>query len=618
MKAPSAQFEKLRQLARAFGIGLKPPPNLNIAEWSDMYRQLPRKSSSEYGKWRTSRFPFHEEIMIELSPQSKAQEVSVMKGSQVGCTELSINRILYNMHYNPLPHLYIQKTVEAVTRFSKQRLGPSIDVMPVIKNKLGTARGKDASDTLLIKSYPGGIFIMGGANSAASLRSMPIGAVDLDEWDSFESDIDEEGDPAELALRRTANFPRRKNFFLSSPGLKETSKIEPKFLSGDQRWYNVPCPHCKAMAPVLWKNIKWENNDPTTAHLLCESCGTLIEEKYKTWMFAKINGARWIKNNPYGDHPSFHLSALYSPLGFYSWAEAVKLFLKATKTNDRELLKVFVNTVLGETFSEATQSLSANQFIARCEQYSPQSIPEEALVILAGADVQANRIEVEVIAFGKGQENWSIDYKIIMGDTEQDDVWMQLDGILNSVYRREDGRQMNIVMSMIDSGFRANKVYKFCKFREHRMVYPIKGVSGWGKGLVVRPKNKIDAGVYLFQVYTDEMKTKLYSQLELNVAGPRYCHFPRNDVYNENYFKMLTAEHLETRIERGSRKLEWKLTKGRRNEALDCRVYAMTALQILNPDFDAIEATGGLLVRQEGLAQQQRSASPRMVSAGVS
>lgn len=612
------EVNPIEDICRAFAQGLRPPPDRTLAEWSDEKRILPRKSSSEHGRWRTSRFPFLKEIMWELSPQSLAKEICVMKGSQVGCTEIALNRILYNIDYNPVPHLYIQKTVDAVNRFSKQRLGPSLDAMPDLAEKLGTARGKDASDTILLKSYPGGILILGGANSAASLRSMPIAHLDLDEWDSFDSDIDEEGDPAELAIRRTANFPRRKIFYLSSPGMKETSKIEPKYLDGDQRRYHIPCPHCKDLFVLEWSLLKWDHDKPETTQCVCPNCGCFIEEKNKTWMFAEENGARWIAQNPEGRFPSFHLSALYSPLGFFSWSQAADLFLRATRNGDRELLKVFINTVLGETFSESSEVTNPIGFLTRREDYGAE-IPEGALVLIAGTDIQKNRIECEVVGFGRGQESWSIEYRTFMGDTEQNDVWLQLDGFLNKIYTHASGRQMNICLAMVDTGFKTAKGYAFCKYREHRMVYPVKGVAGWGHGLLNKPTRKNEHGVFLFQAYVDELKSKFYAQLRVDNAGPGYCHFPQKEEYDEKYFKMLTAEQMQPRIIRGFRKLEWILPKGRRNEALDCRVYAIAGLTIINPDFDAIESTTGILVRGAVGQPQQitRTSGSRQLSRGV-
>jgi phage terminase large subunit GpA-like protein len=606
--------EGVFNLRTAFANAFEPPPELTITEWADDRRKLPRVSSSEHGQWRTSRFPFLKQIMDDLSPQSPHQEVVVMKGAQLGFTEVAMNMMLYNVDYHPCPMLYVQKTLGAVEKFSKQRFGPSVEAMPTITETLGSQKGRDSSNTMLLKSWPGGIIIMGGANSASSLRSMPIEVLILDEWDSFEQDIQSEGDPAELAIRRTANFPRRKVFYLSTPVLKELSRIEPAFEAGTQCWYEVPCPECGKLQRIMWKNIKFEHTESTvhSCWLECQHCQKPILEKHKTWMLDPENGARWVARNPEARYPSYHLSSLYSPLGFYSWTDAVELFLRATMLNDKDLLKVFVNTVLGEPWSEKARTVAAAGLMKRREEYKAL-VPDGVKVLTAGVDVQDDRIEVEVVGWGRRRETWSIDYAVFRGDTESVFVWEQLDDFLRMTWEHERGMPVNLSCVMIDSGHRARVVYNFCRLREHRNVFPIKGVTGWGKGYINRPTKRNKDKVYLFNVYPDEVKDAVYSLLRIEEPGPGYCHFPLRPEYAEDYFKMLTAERLVSRRVRGFTRLEWELPKGHRNEALDCRVYAMAGLNVLNPNFDVIDQKGGVMSLTKGRARKRG----RVISQGV-
>lgn len=577
-----------------FARAIKPPPELMIDEWSDNFRILPKTASAEHGRWRTDRFPFLREIMRELSPQSSTQEVVVMKGAQLGFTELALNLMLYSVDYHPTPILYIQKTIDAVERFSKQRFSPSVKLMPSILEKIG--EGRESSNTIRVKVFPGGIIIMGGANSSASLRSMPIEICIIDEWDSFDADIEEEGDPAELAIRRTSNFPRRKIYKVSTPAIKETSKIETAYEMGDQRKYYVPCPFCGHKQVIEWANIKYKNSsgqvDLKNIYLECVKCKAHISERYKTQMLA---GGEWRKHNPESDIASFHISALYSPVGFYSWKDAVKLWLKAERNFSKELLKVFINTVLGETFSESGKSVTGSILENRKEHYFAE-VPSGVLCLTAGVDLQLDRIELEVLGHGKNQETWSIDYQIFRGDPEQPAVWNELDRYLMRTWKHENGMQMSLSCVAIDSGNMARIVYNFCRYREARRIFPIKGKNGWGNGYLKRPRTRLkDGNIWLFIGYVDEIKSKVYSQLAIDEPGPGYCHFPDNypDRFDETYFKQLTSERLVTDKSRvGKAKLVWKIGEGRRNEALDCRVYALLALNIIQPYFDIMERTG--------------------------
>lgn len=604
-------------LLLAFSEGIRPQKELTVTEYSDKYRVLPRGGSSEWGRWRTSRFPYLQEIMDAVSPQFRDKLIVVMKGSQVGLTETALNVMFHKVKLFPGPLLYVQKTLDAIDRFIRQRFDKAVKAMPEIR-KLLNRKKKGEGNTKKLKSYPGGILIFGGANSASSLRSMPIEVLILDEEDSYDADIQEEGSPIDLAVARTRNFPRRKVFRLSSPGIKETSTIEPAFLAGDQRYYNVPCPHCGNLDYIRWENIKWENDDPSTAALLCEKCGVLIEERYKVWMFAKENGAKWIPKNPNGAYRSYHLSGLYSPLGFFSWSEAVAMWLEAEKEFSRAKLKVFINTVLGETFTEKGKMVRPGWLESRKEPY-PADVPRGGLILGAGFDVQESRIEGEVIAVGAGEECWSIDYPVFIGDTALPHVWAELDEYLKKTWRHESGALMGLSITCIDSGHRAEQVYKFCLAHEAQRVFPVKGNDGWGKGFIERPLKRNKHGVFLFHAYVDEIKSKIYSQLQIENPGPGYQHFPDKALYDKKYFGMLTAEQLLPVKVSGRTKLKWDLPAGRRNEALDARCYAVAALHILGPTLSLVEQGkffAGL--NMQSLVARRKKKGRRVLSRGIS
>ena len=609
--------DKILDLKVCFAQGLLPPDDLMLSEWSDRYRVLPRISSSEEGAWRTSRFPFLKEIMDELSPCSSRQQVVVMKGAQLGFTEVAVNWMMYTIDQDPAPLLYVQKTIDTVKKFSKQRLQPSIDACARTRDKITPSKevgqnNDQAGNTLQIKNFPGGIIILGGANSAAGLRSMPIERLILDEEESYDADIEDEGSPSDIAIRRTANFPRRKIFRLSTPAIRETSRIEPLYEEGDQRKYYVPCPFCGFKQVIYWRNLKYEKTEsgsPKNIRLVCEHCKEGIPERYKTQM---LEHGEWVAEFPGREIASFFLSSLYSPLGFFSWADAIKMWIKANKEFDKNLLKVFVNTVLAETWTESQKTIHTVGLMERREEYMAE-VPASALVLTAGVDVQEAMIAVEVVAWGKGQESWSIEYTTFMGDTEMSFVWDQLANYLQKTWVHENGSPVNIAVTAIDSGHRARVVYNFCRLREFLRVFPIKGRFGWGLGLIKRPKTRNQDGVYLFLAHVDEIKSKVYSQLMVEKPGAGFCHFPLRAEYNEDYFKGLTAERMITRRSHGQRMLQWELPAGRRNEPLDCRGYAITALNILNPNFDLLDTVGPLHVRSKPMGKRR----PRVLSHGV-
>jgi len=363
---------------------------------------------------------------------------------------------------------------------------------------------------------------------------------------------------------------------------------------------------------IRWSSIRWDNDDPDTTRMICEGCKADIPERFKTQMLE--NGV-WVPEKPGREIASFHVSSLYSPIGFYSWRDAVKDWIKAHKEMDKAMLKVFINTVLGESWAEGGRSIEGMGLTARREDYGAGvEVPQGGLVLTCGVDVQDDRIEAEVVAFGKAQENWSVEYVVFQGDTEMGFVWDQLDAFLQKTWAHENGSRVNLAVTAIDSGHRARVVYNFCKSREFRRVFPAKGFYGWGKGLISRPKKRNGDGVYLFQTYPDELKSKIYSQLVIDKPGPGFCHFPLRPEYDTSYFRMLTAERLITKRIHGQRSLQWELPSGRRNEALDCRGLAIAALNILNPNFELLDVAGPLVARN---VPKPTRKGPRVLSRGA-
>ena len=156
------------------------------------------------------------------------------------------------------------------------------------------------------------------ANSAAALRSTPCRYLFLDEIDAYPADVDQEGDPVALAIARTVTFRgRRRIFVVSTPTVAGVSRVEAAYAEGDQRRYEVHCVHCNAAAPIEWRNVRWPEGRRAEAHLVCETCGGIMEERDKPRLLA---GGAWRATAPGdGRTASFHISALYSP--FVTWAE---------------------------------------------------------------------------------------------------------------------------------------------------------------------------------------------------------------------------------------------------------------------------------------------------------
>jgi phage terminase large subunit GpA-like protein len=568
---------------------IRPDPLLTVSEWSDRHRMLSQRASAEPGHWRTDRTPYLREIMDCLSATSAVEKVVFMKGAQVGGTEAGNNWLGYVIDIAPGPMLMVQPTVEMAKRNSKTRIAPLIEESPRLREKVRDPRSRDSGNSLLAKEFPAGVVAMAGANSAAGLRSMPVRYLFLDEPDAYPGDVDGEGDPCSLAEARTRTFSRRKIFYVSTPTLAGRSRIEREFLDGDMRFFNVPCPHCGALQPLVWEQMRWEENRPETVRYQCIHCEEAFEEHHKSKI---LQAGRWVPQNPEGKWRSYHISSLYSPLGWFSWPECVEASLKARRTD--EAMRVFQNTILGLTYADTGEAPDWELLYGRREGYPLGQAPAEVAFITAGVDVQKDRLELEVVGWGPSLESWSLDYRVLHGDTAGDEVWAELSRVVQQEYPREDGLALPIRMVAIDTGYRTQEVYRWVQGQNAQRVMAIKGRDQ--QSTIISPPSTVEVtirgkrmrgGVKVWPVGVSVAKSELYGWLRRKLPENLddglpfgWCHFPQHP---EEYFKQLTAESLVSRVVRGYQKYQWEKTRDR-NEALDCRIYARAACMAVGAD----------------------------------
>ena len=315
-----------------------PPPRLKVSEWADKFRKLSPESSAEPGQWRTSRAEYQRGIMDAVNDPAVV-EVVIMSSAQTGKTESLNNIVAYYITQDPSPMLLLQPTLEMSEAYSKDRLAPMVRDCPNLLDKIGDPRSRKTDNTLLHKTFPGGHITLAGANSPASLASRPVRIVLCDEVDRYPASAGTEGDPVNLAKKRTVTFWNRKLLLTSTPTVKGSSRIEQAFLASDQRRYFVDCPHCQHEQVLVWAGVKWED-DPKAAWYECGNCNRPINNGQKLEM---IRGGRWKATAEFKGVAGFHLNELYSP--WRTFGDVAGDFLKA-KDNPQQL-KVWVNTSLG-------------------------------------------------------------------------------------------------------------------------------------------------------------------------------------------------------------------------------------------------------------------------------
>jgi phage terminase large subunit GpA-like protein len=599
-----------------YGVGrehIVPMEDLTVSEWADENRLLSSRAAAEPGPWRTDRTPYLREIMDALSADSPYEWVVFMKGAQVGGTEAGLNWLGYVIDRSPAPTMLVWPTEQDIKSNVRVRMDPFFESTPCVGRKIGDAQGpKDGANNTFLKEFPGGFLAFAASNSTASLRSKPVCNLMLDEVDEYPGNANQQGDPVTLAEARTRTFGgRRKILAISTPTVQGASRIERLYETTDMRRYYVPCPFCGVYQVLVWEQMRHEQGRPDIAWYECAHCAGKIENHHKVDMLPR---GEWRpeKEASMPRRIGFHLSALYSPVGMLSWSTCMSDYHEAL--GDAQKLRAWTNTVLGESYAEKGERPDWERLYYRRGGYELGTVPDGVLIITAGIDVQKDRIEVEVVGWGRGKTSWSIDYRVFPGDTADlhGEAWNGLRDLMSASYPHPTGVLMPIQCAAIDSGYATTTVYNWAREYNAPKVVVVKGEDSRQQpvgqpghvDVTLASGRRVRRALKRYPVGVSLLKHELYGWLRMDKPEgsqppPGYLHFPE---YGEEYFKQLTAETYVVHEKRGSHRQrgEWKKTR-ERNEALDCRIYARAAAAILRidmfrgPDWDRLELAIGAI-----------------------
>lgn len=569
---------------------VRPKAKLTVSEWADTHRVLSAEGSSEKGPWKTSRTPYLREIMDCLSVDSPDELVAFMKPSQVGGTEAGSNWIGYIMHHAGGPCAVVMPTERSLNDWVSQKFDPMAQDTPAIAEALAKRSNRSSDNNSQRKKFTGGMLYLKTAGSTAELKSTSLRYAlpdELDEWDWTTT----QGDPLGLLRVRLTTYPDRKLFAPSTPTMKDASRIEELFLGGDQRHYQVACPHCGELQHLKWSNLRWQKDlaNPRrllAVHYYCEHNGCQIEEHHKTDMLREHGyggKARWVPDAPDAPYKSYHLNSLYSPIGLgLTWMELAYEWIEAQ--DDPAKMMRFVNTRLGETFADRSHDIKPNALIARAEPYALRTLPLGCLVLTAGVDTQDDRLEIQILGHGRDEKTWTIDYHVIPGNPADDKPWDALADYLSAKFINRFGTELRIESVAVDTGgHHTHAVYNFVRTASSKGVVraiAIKGASTTGRSILGKPSLQdvnrrgltMKRGVALYTIGTDTAKHLIYNRLNGDKdkdPSERKVHF--STELEPSFYDQLVAETFNPRKNR------WELKKGKRNEVLDTYVYAIAA-----------------------------------------
>lgn len=579
-----------QKLWQAIFAAIPPMPSLLVSEWAEKHRFLSAESSSEPGKFKCERIPYQREAMDAPLDES-VEETVLWWAAQTGKSETMNNVTGFFMHGDPASILMVQPTIDLVEAYSMERIAPMIRDTPALRKIVRDPRSRSAGNTTKFKKYPGGNLAMVGANAPGGLAGRPRRVILQDEIDRFPASAGTEGDPCALADKRAETFPDAIRVKTSTATIKGKSKIEARYEQSDKRQWFVKCPKCRHEFVLLWEHVQWPDGKPEEAYLQCPDteCKAKLNDADR---IAMVRGGRWKATAPFKGVRGFWLNGLNTLFRHHRGYrnrlhEFVSDFLKA-KDGGAETMKVWINTFLAETYEEEAEKLDGTQILNRLEDYAPDEMPEEVLILTASVDVHRMFVQCDVVGWGLAEESWGITHKQFDGDTERDEVWAKLDEFLLTEFTRSDGVKMKLSRVFVDMGYRDKRVLAFCAPRIGRGVYPCKGIRREGIQipplLPAKPNKNNKARIPHWPVGVTVAKSAIYDRVMLPTPGPRTMHFAKGQGYSEEYFKELTVEVRKTKHQFGKPYSVFvKPNNASRNEALDLNVYNLAALASMFP-----------------------------------
>lgn len=597
MTAPFSNPRGVVRVIRSAGRHLRPPTQMLPSDWAEQHVRIPAGNAIP-GPIRFDNAPYQREP-LDMTVRTDCHRISMMWSAQVGKTMLALCAQGFRIAANPTSQIMMQPSEGDLRTWLETKFNPMVDASDQLQSVIAPPRGRHGVNNQQMKSYPGGFIMFAWSGSPKTMRGRSAPFIVCDETDGYDRTI--EGHPVSVLSQRSATYGDDALVLeISTPTTKGSSWIDTAFDEGDQRHYWVKCPHCGELQTLKWQQVIWEKSQdgghyPDTARYVCiNGCDPGWDDATRAAAIrsAEREGGGWIAEKPWTGHASYHLNELYSTMR--KLPDIVRSFLAKKAAGD---LQTFTNVSLAEVWEDQGAQVDSVGLMERAESF-PAPVPAGGVWLSAGIDMQEDRLEVETVAWGPGEESWSIDYHVIWGDPLLDDVWRDLDDHLSSTWLHETGAQLTIGAACLDTGGGSGdngltytqRAYEYVRQRSGRRLFAIKGVGGWDRPIVSAPSRKKTGKrqrpVDLFTIGSDEAKAIIAKRLEIDEPGPGYCHVP--DSRDAEWFRQITAEKLITRYRRGFAQREWHKTRPR-NEALDCRQYAYAALKLINPNLERLK-----------------------------
>lgn len=584
-----------------------PPPRMSIIEWADRYRWLAPEEAARPGKYRFEVTPHltWPGNPLEALDDPKVNEIVGRKSAQVAWTSGVLgNAIGKWIDIDPSPILILFPKAESVKQYVGEKLEPMIEATPRLRKKVDL-RSRRLQQRQDFKKFPGGFLKMVGSNSPASVKSTPVPRVGVEEPDDCNLNLRGQGDSIKLAKERLKTFRRSKIIIGGTPTIKGLSAIDAELELSDKRVGLVPCHDCGEEHALSFDNLHCSDDPeykhevygkkrPEQTYYACPHCGSTWDDNQKN---ANLKRGRWQATAEFRGIAGYILNELYATFYGSRFEVLMEKKLQAEYAAERGNIGpmiAFTNSSMGESYEYKSDAPKTDELEKRAEPYQELTAPKGVLLITAGVDVQGDRLAVVIIGWGRGEESWRLYWGELQGNPidSNDAVWTELDKLLATPIPGAGNCRLTVSGASIDSsdGNTSDAVYTYVRARQRYNILAIKGASidNREREIYTKPPTSVDTsqdntkaakyGLRVNIVGTHKAKTLIDNRLRLTGAGPGRMHW-----YSEiraDYYEQLTNEVLAPHPRQPS-KMVWQKKAGRRNEALDCEVYALHAARSL-------------------------------------
>lgn len=579
--------EPLKLLRQSVAKALRPPPEMSFSVWARENFRLP-STTAEPGRFRPWKF---QRGLLDAIGDPLIERVTVKKAARVGYSATLVASIGAIASNDSCPIILLMPTDDDARGIAVDDIDPAFRDTPALRGIMRVGR-YDARNTITQRSLLGGgsLKIL-SAMSPRNLRRHTAKILFCDEVDGMK--VTAEGDPIKLAEKRTLSFADRKIVIGSTPTDDTTTIVGRRYEASDMRVFEVPCIHCEERFEILWDYIHWTPGKPETAMCMCPHCGAGIEERFKPQM---VEAGEWRATRPeVKGHAGFQISALISLFANASWAKLAQEYEEARR-NGASDLQVFHNTVLGEVWTNTIDDVSEHHLMSRAEDFGIKwsveqsrwraDIPNDVAYITVGVDVQPDRVELTLMGWSE-KHIFVLGHEVVLGPSRLESTWNEVDAMLATKWKHPMGGEIGIDAALVDSGDgnATQHVYDFCAPRGDRKIYALKGRGGPHPVLKLSTtRSRRRRGVALWLVGVDQLKTDLMTTLPWPMDRDKSFRF--SNGLDEEYYRQLTSEKRRIKNMKGRMVPVFEPVHGRRNEALDCAVYAMAARHLCRFDFD--------------------------------